>query len=226
MPRSASSLRASLILGLFLGWGATGCASRSYYQEGFQSRLDREWTIRREDRSAWRVSPQGLEVRVLPGNMWGPANDAKNTFVRPAPDPARGPVDVSVRVENHPTEQYEQVDLLWHYTDSDQVKIGQELVDGQLSIVMGREEKDRTRTIAIIPLDSFVVDLRLEVTGSTIRGLFRTPAMTAWREAGTCDLPVNGAPHISFQIYQGPAQLERWAKLSQFEVTQWHGPRR
>lgn len=226
MPRSSRRFRRAAFAGALLVWSAAGCASRSYYQEGFQSHLDRGWSIRREDRSAWRLSPQGLEVRVLPGNMWGPANDAKNTFVRSAPDPAKGPVDVSVRVENHPTEQYEQVDLLWHYTDSDQVKIGQELVDGKLSIVMGREEKDRTRTLAIIPLDSFVVDLRLEVTGTTIRGLFRTPAMKEWREAGTCDLPVNGSPNISFQIYQGPAHVEHWAKLSHFELTQWHGPRR
>lgn len=217
---------AGLLGCLFVASGGAGCASRSFYQEDFHTRLDAGWTVKREDRSAWRVGPEGLEVRVQPGNMWGGSNDARNVFVRPVPDPARGPVDLSLRVENRPAEQYEQVDLVWHYDDGHQVKIGQELVDGKLSIVMGREERDQTRTLAIIPLDSFVVDLRLEVTGNEIRGFFRTPAMKEWREAGKCDLPVKGSPNVSLQIYQGPAKVERWAKLSHFELTQWHGRRK
>ena len=30
------------------------------------------------------VTAHGLEVRIEPGNMWGPQNDAKNLLVRPA----------------------------------------------------------------------------------------------------------------------------------------------
>src|SRR5439155_3504663 len=102
-----------------------------------------------------------------------PVNNAKNVLVRPAPDAAKQNVEVSVTVTNRPTEQYEQVDLVWYYDDSNMVKLGQELVDGKLSIVMGREEKDRTRTIAIIPLDSYSVRLRFRVKGKTVRGQFR-----------------------------------------------------
>jgi len=50
--------------------------------------------------------------------------------------------------------QWEQVDLVLYYDDSNMVKVGLELVDGQLSIVMGREEKDATRTISITPVAS------------------------------------------------------------------------
>lgn len=188
------------------------------FADDFRGGLGPGWTILREQADAWRTTPEGLEVRVLPGNMWGPANDAKNTFVRSAPDPARGLVEVSVRFENRPTEQYEQVDLVWYYDDGHQVKIGQELVDGKLSIVMGREEGDRTRTIAIIPLDSHVVDVRFRVEGGRIRGAFRTPAMTDWQEAGVCDLPVRGDPKISLQVYQGTTRVERWARIGRFRV--------
>jgi hypothetical protein len=100
----------------------------------------------REDPKAWRVTGQGLEIRIQPGNMWGPANNAKNVLVRAVPDPAKEPVEVAVTVSNRPTEQYEQVDLVWYYDDSHMVKIGQEQVDRVLCLVMGREEKDRTRT--------------------------------------------------------------------------------
>ena len=195
-----------------------GCATSTRFSDDFHGSLGRGWSILREDRSQWRVSDSGLQIRIVPGNMWGPANNARNTFVRPAPDPALRPVEVSARFENRPTEQYEQVDLVWYYADSHQVKIGQELVDGKLSIVMGREEGDRTRTIAIIPLDSPVVDVRFQVDGHQIRGAFRTPAMAEWREAGSCDLPAQGAPKISLQAYQGSDTIERWVTISRFRV--------
>jgi len=198
-------------------------AASDPFRDDFRKTLGPGWTILREQRDAWRVGDHGLEVRVLPGNMWGGANDAKNTFLRSAPNPALGPVEVSLQIENRPTEQYEQVDLVWYYDDGHQVKIGQELVDGKLSIVMGREEGDRTRTIAIIPLDSFVVDVRFIVDRDQIRGAFRTPAMSEWKEAGACELPVKGTPRISLQVYQGTTRVERWAKLRSFEVTQRAG---
>jgi regulation of enolase protein 1 (concanavalin A-like superfamily) len=166
----------------------------------------------------WRVTENGLEVRVQPGNMWGGGNDARNVLVRPAPDPSSLEVRVSVTVSNRPTEQYEQVDLVWYYDDSHMVKLGQELVDGKLSIVMGREENDRTRTIAILPLDSFTVQLRHRVQGKQIHGEFRTSDSGDWRPAGSCDLPVKGAPKVSLQFYQGPAAAEHWARISLFQI--------
>lgn len=199
----------------------SGCAmdSRISISDTLHQPLNSGWTILREQRDAWRSTSRGLEIRVLPGNMWGGSNDARNTFVREALDPGAGPVEVRVKVENRPTEQYEQVDLVWYYADSHQVKIGQELVDGKLSLVMGREENDRTRTIAILPLDSAVVELRQVVTGREIRGYFRTPASKEWREAGSCDLPVHpGSPKISLQVYQGTTRVERWARLSDFSM--------
>jgi hypothetical protein len=92
------------------------------------------------------------------------------------------------------------------------------LVDGKLSIVMGREEKDRTRTIAIIPLPSAAVQLRMVVHDNRVRGQFRALATDSWRDAGECDLPGRGPAKISVQCYQGPAKAEHWAHLSGFRV--------
>ena len=89
--------------------------------------------------------------------MWGPPNDARNVLVRPVPEPGKDRIEISVKVENEPTEQYEQVDLVWYYDDSNMVKIGLEQVDKELCVVMGREEKDRTRTIAVIPKGPYVL---------------------------------------------------------------------
>ena len=102
---------------------------------------------------------------------------------------------------------------------SHMVKCGQEMVDGKLSIVMGREEKDRARTIAIIPIDSETVELRLEVKANQIRGRFKTPG-GEWRTAGECDLPAppNGEPHVSLQFYNGLPDVEHWARVSEVTI--------
>jgi len=193
-------------------------AGEVLFQDEFANKLDTGWSWVREDAPAWRVSGRGLEVRIQPGNLWGPANNAKNVLVRNAPDPAQGQFEISVSVTNQPTSQYEQVNLVWYYDDSHMVKLGQELVDGKISIVMGREEADKTRTIAILPLTSFSVRLRFLVTGDRIRGQFRTPDSDTWREVGECDLPTHGTPKISLQCYQGPADAEHWARFTEFSL--------
>ena len=172
---------------------------------------------------AWRVTARGLEVLIEPGNMWGPSNDARNVLVRPAPDATNREIEVSVKVENQPSNQYEQVDLVWYYDDSNMVKLGQELVDGKLSVVMGREEKDKTQTIAIVPLDSTSVRLRMLVSTNQIRGQFRTLRAANWRDAGGCDLPAlspSAKASISLQFYQGTPDAEHWARVTDFTLKQ------
>jgi regulation of enolase protein 1 (concanavalin A-like superfamily) len=198
----------------------TQAADEVVFHDAFNGKLADGWNWIREQPEAWRVTAKGLEVRVLPGNMWGPANDARNVLVRAAPDPSSREIEVSVSFENKPTEQYEQVDLVWYYDDRHMVKIGQELVDGKLSIVMGREEADKTRTIAIINLDSSSVRVRFRVRGKTIHGQFRPAGADRWQEAGECDLPAptDKPPKISLQFYQGPAKTEHWARATDFRV--------
>lgn len=195
-------------------------ADEVLFRDDFKGKLGEGWSWLREDTKGWRVSEHGLEIATLPGNMWGPANNAKNVLVRSVPDPAHSELEISVNITNQPTEQYEQVDMVWYYDDSHMVKIGQELVDGKLSIVMGREQADKTRTIAIIPLKSFSVQLRLLVSENRIQGEFRTPDSETWQKAGECDLPVHGPPKLSFQCYQGPATNVHWARISEFRIQQ------
>lgn len=187
------------------------------FQDTFKGKLSAGWTWVREDARHWRIGEKGLEVHVLPGNMWGPANNAKNVLVRSVPDPEQQPLEITASISNHPTAQYEQTDLVWYYDDSNMVKIGQEIVDKKLTIVMGREEKDKTRTISITPLDSDDVELRLIVRGKKIRGQFKTPKAD-WRDVGETDVPANGAPHVSLQFYQGAANDEHWSRVSNLTI--------
>ncbi len=195
-------------------------AQEVVFQDDFKGKLGEGWSWMREHREAWRATEQGLEVRIEPGNMWGPQNNARNVLVRPVSQALSKEVQVAVTVENRPSNQYEQVDLVWYYDDSNMVKLGQELVDGKLSVVMGREEKDQCRTVAIIPLESPSVRLRLVVKGDDIRGQFRTPAAKDWQEVGHCTLPGQSSakPRVSLQFYQGAKETEHWARVTAFEI--------
>lgn len=190
------------------------------FEDDFRGKLGTGWYWVRENRKTWRVGAGALEVRIEPGNMWGPANDAKNVLVRAAPDPGQGELEVSATVENKPTNQYEQADLVWYYDDSNMVKLGLELVDGKLSVVMGREENDKTQTIAILPMDSSSVRLRLLVSGNRIRGEFCATSAHEWRQAGECSTPAGTEekPKLSLQFYQGLEHVEHWARVTRFRV--------
>lgn len=188
------------------------------FQDRFLGRLADGWLLEREEDANWRVGPLGLEVRAQPGNMWGPANNAKNVFVHPIPAPTDQPIEISATISNRPTAQWEQADLVWYYDGGNMVKLGQELVTGRYSVVMGREEGDRARTIAIVPLDANSVELRLQALDRRIRGQFRTAVWREWRDVGECNLPVKGQPKASLQFYNGPPNLAHWVRVSQFAV--------
>ena len=83
-------------------------AQEVLFQDDFNGKLGEGWSWVREHRDAWRVTERGLEVRIEPGNMWGPQNDARNRLVRPAPGATQDEIEASVSVENQPTNQYEQ----------------------------------------------------------------------------------------------------------------------
>jgi regulation of enolase protein 1 (concanavalin A-like superfamily) len=212
----------------YMKWLGAGCAvvilginaysGEVIFKDPFAGKIDADWSWIRENSEGWRVSDGALEILVQPGNMWGDSNDARNVLVRSAPKVEDGAIEVSCKVENEPTNQYEQVDLVWYYDDSNMVKNGLELVDGQISLVMGREEEDEATTLCIIPLETTVVEVRMTVRGEHIVGHYRVPGSDEWLKAGECDLPVKGEPKISIQCYQGPKDAEHWARISDFEV--------
>jgi len=150
--------------------------------------------------------------------MWGPANDAKNVLLIPVPRSSG--LEITATIEHSPTNQYEQADLVWYYADGNMVKLGPELVDGRFSVVMGREEGDRARTISINPVAAGAVDVKFIIKGNEITGLFRDSATTAWRSAGSCSLPAlpGVEPRISLQFYQGTVPAEHWARVKRLAI--------
>ncbi|MBI5687938.1 MAG: hypothetical protein HZC54_22940 [Verrucomicrobia bacterium] len=196
-------------------------ADEVLFKDDFAGKLGDGWSWVREEKTAWRIADHALEIRVLPGNLWGKANNVKNVLVRPAPDTVQGEVEVAVSIANRPTHQYEQANLAWYYDDSHMVKLGLELVNKEVCIVMGREEADKTRTLAKIPITATTVRVRLLVAGSRIRGQYRIAGTDAWLDAGAGDLPAppNAPAKISLHCYQGPPDAEHWPSFSEFRVS-------
>ncbi len=207
-----------VFLGSVVASAGQGGPGELIYRDDFQGHLGEGWTFEREERAHWRTGPRGLEVRVQPGGMWGGGNNARNVMVHPIPAPADAPIEIAVTVSNLPSAQWEQANLVWYYDAGNMVKLGQELVTGRLSIVMGREENDRARTVAIIPLDACTVELRLQAFKNLVRGQFRTAPWREWRDVGECDLPVKGNPNASLHFYNGPANEEHWVRVNEFTV--------
>lgn len=189
------------------------------FEETFENgKLSEGWTWKRENPKGWRIKGKALKIRIEPGNMWGKSNDARNVLLRPLPDSGGAALAISCTVENDPTNQYEQVDLVWYFDDSNMVKIGLEQVDGQRTVVMGREEADRTRTIKIIPMPATTVQLRLTGVDGKVRGEYRIAGIGEWHTAGQCKLPPGDVPHLSIQAYQGDRQQPHWAQVSDIKI--------
>lgn len=190
------------------------------FQDDFREGLAPGWSWIREEPSAWRIREGALELRVLPGNLWGKANNAKNVLVRDAPSLDGGELEITVKFESQPTGQYEQVNLAWYYDDSHMVKLGREIVDGPVCVVMGREERDQTRTVARPPVPGAWYRLRLIVAGDQIRGQYWVEGAGDWTDAGVCELPTpaEGRPKLSLHAYNGFADREHWARITEFKV--------
>jgi len=181
------------------------------------------WTWRRENPEAWRLRNQGLEIKIEPGNMWGQQNDAKNILLIPIAENLReSGTDIRATLANSPTRRWEQVDLVWYHRDSHMVKIGLELEHGKNSVVMGREEDDRTRTIKIIPIERDEVTVRLKVTGGQVRGYYRLAPEDVWIDVGICKEPKppenSDKPYASIQCYQGDPQNPHWARITELKI--------
>ncbi len=185
--------------------------------------LPKDWTWKRENPETWRLKDSALEVKIEPGNMWGGANNAKNVLLIPLDkDQTESGTDVHVTFANVPTKRWEQVDLVWYYKDSHMVKIGLELEHGKNSVVMGREENDKTRTIKIVPLEVNRVTVRLEVNEGQVQGYYRLKTEDKWTLVGTCTEPKptegDEKPRVSLQCYQGDPENPKWARITDLKI--------
>ena len=203
--------------------GAAASGERVYVDGFGKDHLAPAFTWIREVPEAWRLADGVLELRVLPGNLWCAGNDAKNVLVHPLPVPmGDGELDITADLESAPSGQYEQVNLAYYLDDANMVKIGREVVDGAVCVVMGREEKDACGTLAKPAVSVGSVGVRLRIVGRRVRGAYRREGSIDWVDVGETDLPVvaGGRAYVSVHAYNGVAGETRWARVRSLRVTQ------
>lgn len=194
--------------------GARGAQEKSMWEDSFAGKLAEGWSWLREDPAAWRVVKDALEIRSQPGVI----AQAKNVALRDAPDSSGKTLAVEVTVSNAPTEQWEQLGLMWYYSDARFVKLVKEKVDGQIWLVMGKAHPTAGQLVAKVPLADKKVRLRLVVEGQTITGYSQADGKNDWNQVGRCELPAEGAAKLTLQTHHGPSDAEHWARFERFRV--------
>ena len=187
------------------------------FEDRFQGTMDSDWQWLREDPEAWRLKVDALNIRALPGTLWGERNDARNILLRPAQVVTEG-LSSEVTVRNKPETQGEQGGLIWYVDDANYVKLVKECLDQSVWIVLAREEGDQGTLINRIPFAGESAHIRLTLSGDTMVGEVLSDDGTTWKTVGTCATSGAETVQLGICVHGGPEGEERWAELSEFAI--------
>jgi hypothetical protein len=187
------------------------------FDEQFKHQMDPDWEWLWEAPEAWRIGEDGLEMRTLPGSLWGESNNAHNILVRPAQDAEPG-LTSEVTVHNRPVLQGEQAGLIWFQDEANYIKLVKESLDGSIWIVMAREEGDQPELVHKLPILPETARLQLSLEDGKMVGRFRTPDDETWTKVAACEPLPEGPVQLGIFTHGGAANAERWVTLSSFRI--------
>jgi len=179
------------------------------FVDPLRDKLKDGWSWLRKDAAAHRVTPDGLEIRIQPGD----ANTVKNALIRHAPDRANGTyaIEVTVTSLSPPTRQWEQAGLTWYVDGKPAFKLVKELVDGKVVVWPGAapDPGRSVRLRVIVSKDAFVAQYKPD-------GKFEGD----WQPADKGKLPPPKNDQISLQCYHGHDDKEHWIRFTDFRILQ------
>ena len=173
-------------------------------------KLQNEWTWLHEVPENWRITKEGLEVRMIPTPNTG--TDIRNILFRKAPRIAEGNFAITLEVKSLQPycSQFQQAGIYWMQGDRYRIKFVMERIDGRLCVWPGG-----------MPLETEHVVLRLRIEGNQAIAEFQPNAVGEFREAFRRDLPPRNdeTDRIGLQCWHGPADKETWIRFMRFEIT-------
>lgn len=192
---------------LVLAIGSAADEPKCLLEDSFQTKLGDGWTWLRENKEAWRIKDDGLEIRVEPGV----ADTVKNALLRKSPDRSKVKfaVEVTITFTAEPTQQFEQAGITWYHAQKPVFKLVHERIDGELWIIPGRK-----------PAPNKTVQLRLVVEGQKWTAQFREDLKGEFQTAAEGELPPPDDDVISLQCYNGPADGEHWIRFDDFRIVE------
>jgi hypothetical protein len=175
------------------------------FEDPLKGKLKEGWHWLRLSPQAWKMTEQGLMLKVEPGK----ANDAKNVLMRRAPERGSGvfAYEVTVTFTTPPTNQFEQAGITWYLGGKPGTKLVHERIDGATYIVPGK-----------LPAPEPTVQLRLIVAGNKYTAQFRPNGQGEFKTVGSGNLPPAETDEVSIQCYNGPADAEHWIRFENFRV--------
>ncbi|HUW60771.1 MAG TPA: hypothetical protein VMZ06_07160 [Candidatus Bathyarchaeia archaeon] len=196
-------MRMFLVVALMCG-GALAAEEKVIFEDAFKGKLADGWSWLRADAADWRTTPDGLEIRLRPGD----ANSVKTALVRPLPKfEGKVAIEVTVTSLSAPTEQYEQAGITLYHEDKPVFKLVHERVDGKLVVVPGK-----------VAAEKLAVRLRLIVGGGRFTAQFRQEGEEEFKTAAEGNLTIAEGDKISLQGYHGPAEAAHWVRFTDFTV--------
>lgn len=117
-------------------------------------KLSKHWTVKNENKDRWRLAGDGrdrIEIQSMDTNLWGPANNTANLFLRSlkAEDPRHFSVQVKINgvTESAPGGSWQQIGLMIHQDDDNFVQLARKHNMNDPKIQMA-SEKNQTLTEA------------------------------------------------------------------------------
>ncbi len=187
------------------------------FEDRLQGTMDSDWQWLREDPQGWRLKVDALNIRALPGTLWGERNDARNILLRSARPLTEG-LSSEVTVRNAPEIQGEQGGLIWYVDDANYVKLVKECLDQSVWIVLAREEADQGTLVNRVPFAGASAHIRLTLSGDTMVGEVLSEDGTTWQTVGTCERVPAERAQLGICVHGGPDDEEHWAELSEFAI--------
>jgi hypothetical protein len=188
-----------------LSFPVGGAGDEIVFKDPLKDKMAPGWSWIRENPKAWRVTREGLEIRVEEGL----ADTVKNALVRKAPDRRTGKYAIEVTVEftSPPSVQYEQAGITWYQGSKPVFKLVHEHIDGKDYIIPGKK-----------PAGAGIVQLRLVVSKDEFIAQWRPHAKGEFQTAATGKLAPGADEKVSIQCYHAPKDAEHWMRFSDFRM--------
>lgn len=194
---------------------------RPAFTEPFDGTLAKGWSWVREDPKAWRLDKGALVVKTSTGSLWQQQNNNRNILLRPYPDAKNRRVAVEVRVENDPTNGFEHAGLVWYCDDDNYVALLREKLGAKVEVQLVSETDGKPKVgFAQKPFEPKTVWLRMELSDTKAKGLFRASEKDDWQVLGQCDLPLKGQPRVGLITGYAPPKSDHESRFSDFRILQ------
>src|SRR5271165_4436097 len=151
------------------------------FKDRFESKLEKEWSWLREDSKGWRVTKEGLEIRVGPEH--GTAR--KNILLSPARQ-AKGELIAEVFVDAKQTANDEHAGLQCYFDEKNWVGLIKEF-HGKPCVQL-TQKKDDKYSYKVNGDAGQAVWLRMVVSESKAVGYYRATEKDEWKKAAECEL--------------------------------------